>query len=182
MLKRVKKVLLQKVLGSLVWASAVVRAGVVFFNRLLVLLRKLKRPNHSVYFSKEAKKDIAWWLATLRQFRGKSPIPPSVWTPLVAFYTDASLDGFGMVWGSRAMAGLFPLDFEDLDISKKEMITVMAAVKHWFSDLANLKVRIYVDNQACVALLNYGISRSPFMATCLTQGWNQSQNQFCYVR
>ena len=29
--KRVKKVLLQKVLGSLVWASAVVRAGVVFF-------------------------------------------------------------------------------------------------------------------------------------------------------
>ena len=167
--KRVKKVLLQKVLGSLVWASAVVRAGVVFFNRLLVLLRKLKRPNHSVYFSKEAKKDVAWWLATLRQFRGKSPIPPSVWTPLVAFYTDASLDGFGMVWGSRAMAGLFPLDFEDLDISKKEMITVMAAVKHWFSDLANLKVRIYVDNQACVALLNYGISRSPFMATCLRE-------------
>ena len=140
-----------------------------FFNRLLVLLRKLKRPNHSVYFSKEAKKDVAWWLATLRQFRGKSPIPPSVWTPLVAFYTDASLDGFGMVWGSRAMAGLFPLEFEDLDISKKEMITVMAAVKHWFSDLANLKVKIYVDNQACVALLNYGITRSPFMAACLRE-------------
>ena len=167
--RRVKKVLLQKVLGSLVWASAVVRAGAVFFNRLLVLLRKLKRPNHSVYFSKEAKKDVAWWLATLRQFRGKSPIPPSVWTPLVAFYTDASLDGFGMVWGSRAMAGLFPLEFDNLDISKKEMITVMAAIKHWFSDLANLKVRIYVDNQACVALLNYGITRSPFMAACLRE-------------
>ena len=45
---RVKRVLLQKVLGSLVWASAVVRAGVVFFNRLLFLLRKLKRPNHSI--------------------------------------------------------------------------------------------------------------------------------------
>ena len=52
--KRVKKVLLQKVLGSLVWASAVVRAGLVFFNRLLVLLRKLKRPNHSIHFSREA--------------------------------------------------------------------------------------------------------------------------------
>ena len=43
--RRVKRALLQKVLGSLVWASAVVRAGVVFFNRLLDLLRKLKRPN-----------------------------------------------------------------------------------------------------------------------------------------
>ena len=48
--RRVNKVLLQKVLGSLVWAAAVVRAGVIFFNRLLTLLRKLKRPNHSYLF------------------------------------------------------------------------------------------------------------------------------------
>ena len=45
----------------------------------------------------------------------------------------------------------------------------MAAVKHWFADLANLKVRIFVDNQACVALLNYGISKSPFLAACLRE-------------
>ena len=165
--KRVKRVLLQKVLGSLVWASAVVRSGVIFFNRLLFLLRKLKRPNHSIYFSKEAKKDVAWWLAALQQFRGKSPIPPSVWTPLVSFHTDASLEGFGMVWGSRAIAGLFPMEYEEVDINKKEMLTVMAAVKHWFADLANLKVKIYVDNQVCVALLNRGLTRSPFLAVCL---------------
>ena len=128
--KRVKKALLQKVLGNLVWASAVVRAGTVFFNRLLLLLRKLKRPNHSIHFSKEAKKDVAWWLATLNNLSGKCPISPSVWTPLVSFHTDASLEGFGMVWGNRAMAGLFPLEFDDLDISKKEMVTVMAAIKH----------------------------------------------------
>ena len=53
-----KRNLLQKVLGTLVWASAVVRSGVIFFNRLLALLRKLKRPNHSIYFSEEAKKDV----------------------------------------------------------------------------------------------------------------------------
>ena len=167
--RRVKRALLQKVLGNLVWASAVVRSGVVFFNRLLVLLRKLKRPNHSIYFSKEAKKDVAWWLATLRQFKGKSPIPPAVWTPLVSFYTDASLDGFGMVWGNRAIAGLFPLEADELDITKKEMLTVMSAVKHWFADLANLKVKIYVDNQACVALLNYGVTKSPYLASCLRE-------------
>ena len=168
-LKRVKKLLLQKILGSLVWASAVVRAGVIFFNRLLFLLRKVKRPNHSVYFSKEAKKDVAWWLKTLTAFKGKATIPPAVWTPLVTFATDASLDGFGMVWGSRALAGLFPLGFEDLDINKLEMVTVMAAVKHWFRDLANLKVKIFVDNQVCVALLNYGITKSPFLARCLRE-------------
>ena len=77
-LRRVSKVLLQKILGNLVWASAVVRAGVIFFNRLLSLLRKLKRPNHSIYFSRESKKDVAWWLATLEKFEGKAPIPPSV--------------------------------------------------------------------------------------------------------
>ena len=168
-LRRVNKLLLQKVLGSLVWASAVVRSGVVFFNRLLTLLRKLRRPNHSIYFSKEAKRDVIWWLKALEAFQGKASIPPTVWTPLVSFSTDASLEGFGMVWGSRALAGLFPLEFEELDINKKEMVTVMAAVKHWFKDLANLRVKIFVDNQVCVALLNYGISRSSFLANCLRE-------------
>ena len=168
-LKRVKKVLLQKVLGNLVWASAVIRAGVVFFNRLLVLVRKLKRSNHSIHFSSEAKKDVAWWLKTLESYRGKSRIPPTVWTPLESFSTDASLDGFGMVWGCRALAGIFPFEMESLDITKKEMLAVMVAVKHWFSELANLKVKIFVDNQACVALLNYGITRSSFLASCLRE-------------
>ena len=167
--KRVKRLLLQKVLGSLVWASAVVRSGIIFFNRLLELLRKLKRPNHSIYFSKEAKKDVVWWIKTLEAYKGKCPIPPAVWTPLVSFSTDASLDGFGMVWGSRALAGLFPMEFDELDINKKEMLVVMAAVKHWFGDLANLKVRIFVDNQVCVSLLNYGVTRSPFLASCLRE-------------
>ena len=76
--RRVKKVLLQKILGSLVWASAVVRSGVIFFNRLLVLLRKLKRPHHSIYFSAEAKRDVKWWVNILRRFEGKCPIPPAV--------------------------------------------------------------------------------------------------------
>ena len=167
--KRVNKLLLQKVLGSLVWAAAVVKSGTVFFNRLLALLRKLKRPNHSIYFSEEAKKDVAWWLKTLETFRGKAQIPPTVWTPLVSFATDASLEGFGMVWGHRALAGLFTLEFDHLDITKKEMLTVMAAVKHWFKDLANLKVRIFVDNQACVSLLNYGITKNSFLASCLRE-------------
>ena len=168
-LKRVKKVLLQKVLGSLVWASAVVRSGVVFFNRLLALLRKLKRPGHSIYFSKEARKDVKWWIAALQQFKGKVPIPPAVWIPLTSFYTDASLEGFGIVWGTRALAGLFPLEYDEVDISKKEMLTVMCAVKHWFADLANSRVKIFIDNQACVALLNHGVTRSPFLAACLRE-------------
>ena len=52
-------------------------------------------------------------------------------TPLTSFHTDASLEGFGIVWGRRALAGLFPLELEDLDITKKEMVTVMVAVKHF---------------------------------------------------
>ena len=74
-----------------------------------------------------------------------------------------------MVWGKRALAGLFPMNFEHWDITKKEMVTVMAAVKHWFADLANLRVQIFVDNQACVALLNYGVTRCPILAACLRE-------------
>ena len=49
------------------------------------------------------------------------------------------------------------------------MVTVMAAIKHWFSELRNLKVRIFVDNQVCVHLPNYGITCSPFLAACLRE-------------
>ena len=49
------------------------------------------------------------------------------------------------------------------------MLTVMSAIKHWFEDLSNSKVKIYVDNQACVALLNYGITKSPYLASCLRE-------------
>ena len=45
----------------------------------------------------------------------------------------------------------------------------MAAVKLWFRELASLRVKIFVDNQACVALLNYGITKSPFLASCLRE-------------
>ena len=141
----------------------------MFFNRLLTLLRKLNRSNHSIHFSREAKKDVTWWLKTLETFKGKCPIPPAVWTPLVSFATDASLDGFGMVWGSKALAGIFPLEFEELDINKKEMLAVMSAIKHWFGSLSNSKVRIFVDNMVCVALINYGFTKSPFLATCLRE-------------
>ena len=67
------------------------------------------------------------------------------------------------------MAGLFAMEFEHLDISKLEMLTVVAAIKHWFSDLANSKVKIFMDNQACISLLNYGITKSPFLASCLRE-------------
>ena len=167
--RRVRKVMLQKILGNLVWASAVVRAGKVFFNRLLALLRKLHRSHHSIYFSSEAKKDVKWWLKTLESFNGKCPIPPAVWTPLTDFSTDASLDGFGMVWGTRAVAGLFTLEFDDLDINCKEMLAIMGAAKLWFPLLANLRIRIFSDNQVCVALLNNGFKRSPFLAQCLRE-------------
>ena len=49
------------------------------------------------------------------------------------------------------------------------MVTVMATYKHWFADLANLRVQIFVDNQACVALLNHGVTRCPILAACLRE-------------
>ena len=104
----------------------------------------------------------------LGDYKGKSMIPPAVWTPLIFISTDTSFEGFVMVWCSRALTGLFPIEFKDMDITYKEMVTVMAAFKHWFKDLENLNVLIYVDSMACVALLNNGISKSPFLASCLS--------------
>ena len=49
------------------------------------------------------------------------------------------------------------------------MLCIMVAIKHWFCDLANQRVQIFVDNIACMHLLNNGISKSPFLAACLRE-------------
>ena len=44
------------------------------------------------------------------------------WTPLEDLFTDTSLEGFGMVWGTGALAGLIPMKFEELDIRPNKNI------------------------------------------------------------
>ena len=49
------------------------------------------------------------------------------------------------------------------------MLAVMAAIKHWFAELSGLRVKFFIDNTACVSLINYGITKSPFLASCLRE-------------
>ena len=93
-------------------------------------MRKIKRPQYSIHFSAEAKKDVQWWLQALSRGQGKCTIPPAVWNHLVEFSTDASLEGFGMVFGRKAIAGIFTSEFEELDINSKEMLAIMSGIKH----------------------------------------------------
>ena len=74
-----------------------------------------------------------------------------------------------MVWGNKAIAGMFTREFDSLDINSKELLVVMAGIKHWFPKLANKKVKIFCDNQVCVTILNNGFTRSQFLATCLRE-------------
>ena len=46
---------------------------------------------------------------------------------------------------------------------------MILGVKHFFKEFVNLRVKFYIDNQAVVALLNYGVSRCPFLANCLRE-------------
>ena len=74
-----------------------------------------------------------------------------------------------MCFGNRVIAGIFPDEFEDMDINAKEMLAIMNGINHWFKEVANMRVKIFTDNQVCVALLNKGFTRSTFLAACLRE-------------
>ena len=86
---------LQRLLGKLPWASTIVQGGRVHQQRILNLLRPLRRPSHKVRLSTEFREDIHWWLKLLTR-TNCSPIITKLTVPAHVF-TYASQAGAGMV-------------------------------------------------------------------------------------
>ncbi len=68
--RTVSKRQLQRLLGHLHHAAAVVKPGRSFTFHLIEALKRLNRPSHKTHLGPEARADIAWWDLFLDKWNG----------------------------------------------------------------------------------------------------------------
>ncbi|KAK2149183.1 hypothetical protein LSH36_463g04022 [Paralvinella palmiformis] len=92
---------LQQLAGRLSWAAHVVNGGRVYQQRVLDLLRPLKKADHKIHLTDAFRDDITFWLELLQTLNSSEIRPP--WRAPVIMNTDACDQGGGMItndgWG-----------------------------------------------------------------------------------
>jgi len=148
---------LQRLAGILAFASNVVSSGRPYQQRVLDLLRSVRRPHHKIRLSKDVKDDIQWWL-TILDHTNSSPIPQKT-TPVVTVFTDASQVGAGIVseqdWAYIDWDNDLPR-MKSKHVNIKETIAVIAAAYRWAPQWQNKIVVVYTDNMTARAAINKG--------------------------
>jgi len=172
---------LQSLIGTLGFASKVVRASRIFLRRMIGQLKTI--PMHAAasrqyHLSDRFQRDVRWWRTFVRAWNGKSVLPVTQWQADVAgcveLYTDACTAGYGAVHGSAWFAGTWT-EAEELAARReerdsmpwKELHVVARAVATWGPTWQGMHVRLQTDCQPVVNAWRSGDSPSEAQAELL---------------
>ena len=98
----------------------------------------------------------------------------SPWSaPDCVFATDACLTGCGGICGDRIFHTPFPDEVcqKFSAIHQLEFIALLVAIRLWGSRWAGLRIQVFCDNEAVVAVINSGKTSDPFMGQILRNMW-----------
>ncbi len=147
---------LQSLLGVLVFACKVVVPGRVFLRRLYNLTIGVTGPKHWISLNNQARADLAMWRQFLDGFNGRAILLPDSWTSseTLMLRTDASGQACAAVLGDRWFQVIFPPSWVQNDITTKELLPIVLAVRMWGESWANSRISFLCDNQAVVQIIN----------------------------
>ena len=167
-----KRELLQ-LLGHLNFASRVVLPGRTFVSHLITLSTSVKALHHHVKINKECREDIRLWLYFLSHWNGISVFynANAITSDDLCLWTDASLTiGFGGYfqgqWFSEpwptSLHSYLPLnDGEAISIAFCELYPIVVSALLWGHCWKRQRIVFLCDNEATVAILRKGRSKSP---------------------
>ena len=154
---------LESLLGHLSHAATVVRPGRTFLRQLFSLLHSTKAPHHFVRLGAGARADLVWWKCFLQNWSGSSffPLPNASHN----VYSDASgTYGCGAVVDSLGYFQLeWPLGWEEIDISVKELVPVVVAAALWGGLWRGKHICFHSNNMAVVSILSTKTAKSPHL-------------------
>ena len=165
---------LESFLGKLAFAARVVTPGRTFTRRLWDLLGRFRHgePHFRLLITEECKDDLRWWQVLLNDWNGKSFFLNLQWTTSsdMGLYTDASGSiGWGAYWSEegRWTHGTWSPAHQDQDITYKELYAIVTACCTWGTYWTRQRILFHCDNEAVVACLASGTSRSPNVMSLL---------------
>ena len=109
----------------------------------------------------EARADIEWWTTFLPLWNGVELIQEfPVTSHALQFYTDASDQGFGAVYGKRWLFSPWRGGVvAQANINVRELFAIVAAVLAWGEAWRNKQIVIYTDSLAIACVWRTGTSR-----------------------
>lgn len=137
-------------------------SGRAFLRRLYNLTMGVEQPYYYIRLDKEAKKDLQTWYKFVQQFNGKSMFISDRLVSSIALhlYTDAAKSlGYGAVYVSSWLYGLFPREWQSLNITFLELYPIVLAVYIWGHLWKNHSIIFHTDNEGLVSILNSKTSR-----------------------
>lgn len=170
----------QSLVGKLNFCASTVRAGRLFFSRILTYMKEMSARGFS-RIPPEVRLDLNWWRRFMNQFNGVTCIPDIVWTrPGLQFSTDASLKMAGG-WSPATVnnGGVneffsvpfpnFVLDRDDVSINELEALVILIAIRVWGKNCKGKRVLIQCDNAATVQIVNSGRAANKFAQACMRE-------------
>ncbi len=147
---------LQSLVGLLEFACKVVRPGRAFLRRAHNAIKAAKSQHHYIKVDSSLKADLNMWLTFLRSFNGKVVFPEKLWntSETLCCYTDSSLKGYGLVFGSHWIHGEFPEAWSKQNILALEAYPVMLLFDIFGPQLSNKRIIMHIDNSALVNIVN----------------------------
>ena len=167
-------------MGSLNWASGLIPLGRLY-------LRPLQRHFHSLgltnRFTPPHRSDPLAFANLLRHWQDlrflTSGIPIRTFQADFTFFTDASMQGWGVDMGDSQISGTWTRTDCKLHIICLELKAVFSALQHWAPVLQGHQLMIATDNSTVVSYINkQGGTHSPTLL-CLTVElllWLEAQN------
>ena len=171
--KKCKKVELLSLIGTLSFATKVIRPGRTFLRRLIDLSTTVTELHHHIDFTAEARKDIEWWMMFLVPWNGSSLILDRFSTRNAALklFTDASDFGYGVYHANRWTAQPWPENIKnalyEFNIDVREMLAIHIAIYMYAKEFTGKKIIIFSDNKPIVDAWEKGTTPSPHIMTLI---------------
>ena len=172
---------LQRLAGSLNYATRAVRGGKFFLRRILDVMHPLQKKGHKAQLSAEFKKDVAWWLTYMRVFNGTvyySDIPN------VHVWVDACNVSAGAFCNGDWCYTVFQCDIpaaSNLHINYKETVAVVNAVTMWADRFKYRNIIVHTDSTATKGIINKGYTKNVFINALLRKMFWSCVNHNCQV-
>ena len=163
---------MQRLVGKLNFAAGTVRAGRLFFSRILDAMKKM--PKHGIrVIDKEVLKDIKWWRVFMSEFDGISIMAENDYRLAdEVIESDACLQGLGGLCGNEYFHIQVPdhiRALEQVAINELECLALLICLRIWAKQCAGLKIICKCDNETTVKVVNAGKAHNSFTQKCLRE-------------
>ena len=143
----------RSLLGHLASLTRLIPGGRLRMRSLQLVMRRswdFKDDRVLITWNRQCQEDLLWWSNPDRLTLGCSL---SLLSPNLAFWSDASDEGWGAHLAESTVSGLWSMEEKSLSINLRELRAIRLGLSHFAPQIEGQTVAVFSDNSTAVAYL-----------------------------